>query len=159
MVASEWPYRVEPGSSRLPDGVDGLVAEADAEGVRNVRFLVDRWRDGTARFDGPGEQVLVVVHRSDDAVVGIGGLTACPDVAGALRMRRFYVHPGHRRHGAARTMAAALIDHGLAHTDTLTCNAQASAAAPPFWESLGFRPVERAGITHVLERSAAVQRP
>jgi hypothetical protein len=36
----------------------------------------------------------------------------------------------------------------------ITCNAQASAAAPRFWEAMGFEPVDDADITHVLRRPA-----
>jgi hypothetical protein len=41
-----------------------------------------------------------------------------------------------------------VIASGFEHVDTLTCNARASAAAPPFWEAMGFTPVDIAGITH-----------
>jgi len=64
------------------------------------------------------------------------------------------VSPAARRHGIARDLATQLIDGAAHHTSKVTCNAQASAAAPPFWESLGFTPVVTDGITHVLDLTA-----
>lgn len=130
--------------------LDPLAAQAEREGIRNVRALVEGWRDGSLRFDGPGERLLAAVAGTE--VVGVGGLTACPHVPGALRVRRFYVAPGWRRRGVARTLARPLLDGAWTHTDLVTCNARASAAAPLFWESLGFTPVDRAGITHERRR-------
>ena len=141
---------IEPAARWLPSGLDGLRREADAEGIRIVGAVIDRWTDGTQRYDGPGE-MLVVAARPRDVAVAVGGLTWCPNVAGALRVRRFYVSPAARRHGIARDLATQLIDGAAHHTSKVTCNARASAAAPPFWESLGFTPVVIDGITHVLD--------
>ena len=49
----------------------------------------------------------------------------------------------------ASAIAEELIATGHAYSDLLTCNARASAAAGPFWESVGFLPVDTHGITHV----------
>ncbi|MGH1504442.1 MAG: GNAT family N-acetyltransferase [Acidimicrobiales bacterium] len=145
--------RIEVVTEALPPGFDALRRQADAEGIRNVGALVDRWRSGEARFDGPGERL--VVARLDGVLVGVGGVNACPEVAGALRVRRFYVAPSARRGGVARVLAEHLIARASGHADLLTCHAGASAAAAPFWEAMGF---ERAGdrfpgtrITHVAE--------
>jgi len=138
---------VQPAAVLLPDGVGGLADAAEAEGLRVVSTVIDRWVDGTQRFAAPGESLLIA--RADGEAIAIGGLAHCPNVAGALRVRRFYVHPSWRRRGVARTLVQQLIEGGLRHTDTLTCNARASAAAPPFWESLGFAAVDLEGITHV----------
>ncbi len=54
----------------------------------------------------------------------------------------------------ARVLAKQLIDLGFDHTDTLTCNAGASDAAVPFWETMGFVPSDRAGITQTRTRQA-----
>lgn len=114
-------------------------------------MLIQRWLDGTERYDRPGESVLAAT--SGDEVVGIGGLTRCPHVDGALRVRRFYVLPGWRRRGVARALAAQLVDHGFRHAETITCNARASAAAPRFWESVDFVPTSAIeGVTHWRHR-------
>ena len=134
----------------VPDALAALADQADAEGIRNVRAVIDRWEHGEERFDRPGEQLLVAV--ADDEVVGVGGLTICPTVPGAFRVRRFYVHPAWRRRGVATALASALLESWPPEVSLLTCNAQASAGAPIFWESMGFEPVDVPGITHVLRR-------
>ncbi len=143
-VAAAAPY--------IPDGInsaDGLEAMAVDEGVRNVSHLLSAWASGEERYDRSGEQLLVAIDKATQTVVGIGGLSLCPDVESALRVRRFYVAPNYRRRGVARALAQQLIDHGLQHTATLSCNARASAAAKPFWESMGFQQTTIAGITHI----------
>jgi GNAT superfamily N-acetyltransferase len=139
-------FRVVPATQFLPDRLASLAAHADQEGVRIVSVVRERWEDGSERYKGRGERILAAV--ADDEVVGIGALSQCPHVGGALRMRRFYVAPPWRRHGVARSIAEELIATGHADSDVLTCNAQASAAAGPFWESVGFVPVDTEGITH-----------
>ena len=104
---------IEPAAD-VAINLDSLRREADDEGIRVVGIVIDRWVDGTQRYDVPGE----------------------------------------RRHGIARDLATRLIDSAAHHTSMVTCNARASAAAPPFWESLGFTPVATDGITHVLDLPA-----
>jgi len=142
--------QVVPAAPFLPGALGPLAAHADAEGIRIVSTVRARWEDGSERFLGPGEAILAAV--AGDEVIGIGALSQCPDVLGALRMRRFYVAPSWRRHGVGRALASQLIEAGHAHTGILTCNAQASAAAAPFWESLGFVRSELERITHVHRR-------
>lgn len=135
----------------MPDGLTGLEVEARSSGVRNVTMLVDRWVDGSERFDAPGELLLVARDSASGCVIGVGGLSRCPDVAGAFRVRRFYVAERWRRRGIARTLARALIDDRSRRGDLLTCNAKASGSAAPFWESMGFERVDGIdGITHQL---------
>jgi GNAT superfamily N-acetyltransferase len=147
--------RIEPAETWLPDRLDGLAEQASAEDIRIVARVVSRWRDGSERFDGPGERLYVAVDHEKGVTIGIGGLAQCPDVPGALRMRRFYVAPLYRRHGVARGLAQRLIEDVEGATTTLTCNARASAAAPPFWESMGFEPVDAPGITHLRHLSSS----
>ena len=137
-------------ASVMPDGLRDLEVEARSAGIRNVTFLIERWVDGTAHFDGPGESLLVALDETSSSCLGVGGLSRCPDVPGALRMRRFYVAERCRRQGVAQALAAQLISAGFRHTGVLTCNARASKAAPPFWEAMGFEPVAIEGITHRL---------
>lgn len=143
---------IEPASPHIPEGLATLSEAAAAERVRIVRVVIERWVDGEERFDAVGERLLVAV--ADGEVVGVGGLSQCPDIAGALRMRRFYVHPAWRRRGVARALAEALVASGFEHSDVLTCNAGATAAAAPFWEALGFDPVAQPGITHRRRRQS-----
>jgi GNAT superfamily N-acetyltransferase len=143
-------FRVTPAATLLPDGVAPLAVHADQEGVLIVATVLERWEDESERYRGRGEAILAAVV--DDEVVGIGALSHCPYLEGALRMRRFYVAPAWRRHGVARSLAEELIAAGDAYTDLITCNARASAAAAPFWESVRFVPTDVEGITHVRRR-------
>jgi GNAT superfamily N-acetyltransferase len=144
-------YTICPGAPHLPEGLDPLASEADREGIRNVRTLLERWKDGTERFDRAGESVLVAV--AAHTVIGVGGLSQCPTVSGALRVRRFYVSPDWRRRGVAGSLADRLVESGFTYADLLTCNAAASDAAPVFWEAMGFEPVTTEGVTHTLRRT------
>ena len=138
----------------LPDGFAALLADAAAEGVRNMALLADGWASGDQRFQGDGETLLGALLAG--TLVGVGGLSVEPAAdRPALRVRRFYVRPDFRRQGVARTLASALIQEGLDQVDLLTVNAAASPAAAPFWEAQGFSPDATGPWTHVLRRSAA----
>jgi GNAT superfamily N-acetyltransferase len=143
-------FSVVPGEPYLPSGLDRLRAEAEAEAIRNVPTLVDRWLDGSERYDRDGERVLAAI--AADEVVGIGALSRCPTVPDALRVRRFYVSPAWRRRGVARRLATTLLASGFDHAETITCNAGASDAAAPFWERMGFARTDITGVTHVRRR-------
>lgn len=145
------PVSLQPAADLIPDGLADLGVQAEAEGIGIVARVLDRWADGSERYDRAGEALLAAVD-SDGEVAGIGGLTVCPTVAGAMRVRRFYVRPDQRRLGVARLLASTVIERGFEHASTLTCNAGASDGAVPFWESMGFEPIDHPGITHVFAR-------
>lgn len=134
--------------NELPIGIETLAPLAEAEGVNNLRLLLDGWRAGEW-FDGDGEALFAAFAAGE--LVGIGGVTPCSHLNGAERVRRFYVAPDFRRTGVGRTLATAAMQHGLRYTRTLTCNARASTAAAPFWEAMGFEPVQATGYTHLFE--------
>jgi len=146
-------FRIASATETLPIDLEALAVEAASAGVNNVGTLVERWADGSERYSSPGESMLIA-RGVDGAAVGVGGIALCRDVPGALRVRRFYVSSAQRRRGIARHLAESLIESGFAYTNTLTCNAGASSAAPPFWEAMGFRRVAIAGITHQMTRSS-----
>ncbi len=143
-------FRIERVHTDLPPDIASLHVAAASEGVRNVGTLIEDWNSGKATFDQEGEALFGAF--GDGALVGVGGVTRDPERQGALRVRRFYVHQDWRRRGVARALAGAAMTHARAHTDTLTCNARASAAAAPFWEAMGFSPVEARDVTHILRR-------
>ena len=134
----------------LPDGFDDLVAEASGEGVRNMALLAEGWRSG-AHFQDDGEVLLAAFLAGE--LAGIGALSVEPAASEpARRLRRFYVRPAMRRRGAATALASALIHEGFDSVALLTVNAQASPAAPPFWEAQGFVPDTSGPWTHVMRR-------
>ncbi len=143
-------FDIEEANDARIAALDGLAAEAAEAGIRNVGRLIEWWFDGTQTYNADGE--LLLIARSGQRPIGVGGVAECPDVAGALRVRRFYVASSWRRRGVASALASRLVEHAGGHASTITCNAQASAAAPVFWEAMGFSRVEIPGITHVLQR-------
>ena len=149
MKASDDPLEIEPMLAALPVGFDALRADALAEGFRQVERLAADWDAGRIRFDRDGEALLAA--RLNGVLVGIGGLTIEPVVAGALRMRRFYVRPAFRRIGVGRQLVTALLA-GLDDDRSITVNAAPASIA--FWESVGFNPDPRDGHTHVLSRES-----
>ena len=137
----------------LPYGVSRLVEDSLKHGIMSVSKLERNWRSGQERFDQDGAGLFGAFY--DDMLVGVGGTTPEKEYSeAAMRMRRLYVLSQFRRRGIARKLAGECMRHGLLACDTLTCNAEASAAAPLFWESMGFRSVDLPNITHVYDDRA-----
>jgi GNAT superfamily N-acetyltransferase len=129
----------------LPEGFSTLRDEARAEGHSMLDTFAAEWETGKTRFDRPGE--ALVAGYSDDILAGIGGVTVEPAIAGAFRMRRFYVRAAFRRSGVARQLALALLDGAARPGRVFTANAAVGSEA--FWESLGFTPDRREARTHI----------
>ena len=134
----------------LPTGFDALQTDARAEGFRQIERLATDWGTRATRFDRDGEALLAV--RVDGTLAGVGGLTVEPVVPNALRMRRFYVRPAFRRGGIGRQLVMALLARARP-SQLITVNA--APGSIPFWEPLGFRPDQRDGHTHILDRGSA----
>ena len=133
----------------LPHGFDVMLAEAAAEGVRNMAMLAAEVGSEADPFADSGGALFAALV--EGGLAGIGGVTAEASLAEpAMRMRRLYVRPGYRRGGIARTLAGAMMQQGFQTAQLLTLNAAASAAAAPFWEAMGFEAVDWPGITHAL---------
>jgi len=131
--------------------LEGLSFAAEEEGIKNVSRLIQDWILGQTLFDGTGE--CLCLAEVDGLIIGVGGLLKCKVVPDALRVSRFYVHPDWRRKGIAREIANEALSHVWDFAKVVTCNAQASSIASPFWELLGFRAVNMPGITHLLDVS------
>ncbi|WP_245472047.1 GNAT family N-acetyltransferase [Rhizobium jaguaris] len=144
-MASEIDIRPVFGS--LPQAIHSLAIEARSEGFRFLDRLIDEWSDGRNRFDRSGECLLTAY--AGDKLAGVGGVTFEPGIAGALRMRRFYIHPSMRRRGIGRMLASSLIDRARPATSLLTVYA-ATEDAPAFWEALGFQQACSDGYSHIL---------
>lgn len=131
----------------LPEAFPLLQSLAEAEGVRNMALLARQWAGSGNPFDDPGALFAAFV---EGELAGVGGVTPQAELARpAMRMRRLYVAPAFRRHGVGRMLATAMIQQGLQSASLLTCNARATAAAPPFWEAMGFEPAQDGlGFSH-----------
>lgn len=132
----------------LPHGFDVMSAEASAEGVRNMAMLKAEFGSADDPYVDPG---VLFAAFADGALAGVGGVTVQAGLAEpAMRMRRLYVRPAFRRAGVARALAGAMMQQAFQAAPLLVLNAAASAAAPPFWEAMGFERVEWPEITHAL---------
>jgi GNAT superfamily N-acetyltransferase len=133
----------------MPSGLDVLQSSASEEGVKNVSRLIQDWNLGKTLFDGTGECLFIA--QVNEMTAGVGGVLKCKIVPGALRVSRFYVLPEWRKKGIASAIANESLIHAREFADVITCNAQASEIAAPFWESLGFTKVNISGLTHILQ--------
>jgi GNAT superfamily N-acetyltransferase len=138
---------IRPVIGTLPQQVHSLAIEARREGYRFLDRLIDEWSDGSNSFDRDGECLLMVFIGKVPA--GIGGLTAEPRIAGALRMRRFYIHPSARGQGIGRMLADALIGRARQMTTLLTVHS-GTGDASAFWQALGFQECLGDGYSHLL---------
>ncbi|MEL6687486.1 MAG: GNAT family N-acetyltransferase [Pseudomonadota bacterium] len=135
----------------LPADFQRLVEGSLVESIHSMDKLQTYWRSGKERFDSNGARLFAATYQG--ILVGVAGVTREPDQSfQAMRMRRLYVLQEFRRQGIAKRLALECMRTGLQTCATLTCNAKASIAAPPFWESLGFQPIEHASITHIYQR-------
>lgn len=141
--------RLERLVEALPCEFDVIVAEAAAEGVRNMAMLAREFGAAQDPFREPGGALFAAFV--EGALAGVGGVT--PEAAlaePAMRLRRLFVRPAFRRAGVGRALAGAMMQQGFQTAPLLTLNAAASPAAPPFWEAMGFAPVDWPGVTHAL---------
>lgn len=132
----------------LPYDFEMLRHDAACEGKRFVERLRAEWESGRQRFAGVHE--ALVAARVHGELAGIGGLTVDPDMTSAMRMRRFYIRPSHRRHGIGRQLAMTLLSRSIAKGTIVTVNTD-DAGAALFWETLGFQYDPKAGHTHRLQ--------
>lgn len=133
----------------LPADVQPLVTESEHAGLRLVRRLVDEWRDGSNRFDRPGEALFGAWR--DERLVGVCGLNVDPyaDDDRIGRVRHLYVLVDARRHGVARALMAETLAAARGRFPTLRLSTSNPAAAR-LYESLGFRPLTEPHCTHRL---------
>lgn len=118
----------------LPVGFEALRAEADAEGHRHMSRLA------AERAETPELFIALLAAFDDGELLGIGGMTAEPGDASAIRMRRLYVTQAARGRGVARAIANALLNEALGQTRLVTVHA-GNPGAERFWEAMGFAPV------------------
>lgn len=135
----------------LPDKTADFAEIALGEGVANMQKLVEAWASGEERFNTEGAGLFAAYE--DRVVIGFGGTTREAGTSHpAMRMHRFYVHPEQRGHGVGHALAQTVIRYAEASARLLVVNARASAVAAPFWEALGFQPIDSPTITHASWR-------
>jgi GNAT superfamily N-acetyltransferase len=118
-----------------------------------VLRLAEAWRDGSNRFDAPGEAMFGAFL--GDRLVGLCGLNHDPfdPAEHAGRVRHLYVATRHRRTGVGRLLIEAVVDRATGWFDYLNTNCPPEAAQ--FYETLGFVPHTAERITHRLPLAPA----
>lgn len=132
---------------QLPSDIDRLVDAAHEEGHNLVARLVDEWRDGSNRFDRPGE--VLAEARCRGVLCGIGGLNVDPylEDPSVGRIRHVYVEPQRRREGVGRVLIDFLVDRAMDHFDRVRLRS-VQWPGPDFYGSLGFTETHEAEATH-----------
>ncbi len=120
---------------RLPDDIGLLCQEAVKEGYTHLSRLMAEWENHTVRFDNAGECLYCATAAG--TTIAVGGLTQDNNVPGALRVRRFYVSPAHRKTGLGQHLARSVLS-SIEGPQILTCNAP-TPGAKAFSRAVGFR--------------------
>ena len=121
--------------------LDDLARDAEQDGHRMVTRLIADWKDGTNRFDRPGE-VLYVVYEGDD-VAAAGGLNIDPFVeTGRVgRVRRLYVASDRRRRGIGSVLVEQIVRDAEKSFAVLRLRTFDEPAAA-FYRACGFEDVQ-----------------
>tara|TARA_R110002020_G_scaffold114717_7_gene263901 strand:+ start:457 stop:888 length:432 start_codon:yes stop_codon:yes gene_type:complete len=124
-----------------------LADEAWEDGYPFVERMLQDWKSGENRFDGPGARLIGAFD--DERPVGFCGLCRDPFVAeNTGRLRHLYVDRGHRQEGVARALVARALDGAAIWFPRVRL--RATPASRGFYEHLGFHPVDETDATHAL---------
>ncbi|NIJ65344.1 GNAT superfamily N-acetyltransferase [Sphingomonas leidyi] len=137
----------------LDGGIARLAGEADSEGHRFMRRLLDEWCSGANRFNGDGEFLLGVDINGQ--IAAIGGLNLDPYAADAriCRLRHVYVSSAARRNGVGSLLVKRIIFDASRSFATLRLRT-ATPEAAAFYERLGLRKSNQEAATHILDLQA-----
>lgn len=145
---------IEVRKIELPvDGIDGLQAEAKAEGYDFIETLVDDWTSASNRFDAAGEMLLGCFE--GETLIAVGGLNVDPFTRDPLigRIRRVYVRRDWRNKGIGAAMMTWLIEQASESFSCVRLRAGSPDAAR-LYERLGFVAIENPDATHMLSFNA-----
>jgi GNAT superfamily N-acetyltransferase len=140
--------RIEHITPQAP-GFGKLNEEAAASGYQFLGRLEEEWRDGSNRFDLPGEVLFGAFE--GERLLGVCGLNRDPYTRDQRigRLRHLYVLESERRRGTARTLVEALLTLCASRFEIVRLRTD-SAAAAIFYEVIGFRLVNEPTATHSL---------
>lgn len=118
--------------------ISHLVQESESEGYRFLTRLVGDYKDGTNKFDKPGEALFSIRNKSGD-VVAIGGVnqSTFSEDTQVARLQRFYVLDAARRHGVGSLLLKEIIDHSRGQFNEMTVRTE-SSKADAFYRANGF---------------------
>lgn len=132
--------------------ISRLINESEEEGYRFLSRLVKDYKDGTNKFNRPGEALFSIRNEKGD-VVAIGGANRSPftDNKQTARLRRFYVLEEARRQGVGSLLLKEIINHSRSVFTEMTVRTE-SSKADAFYRANGFELDDSASeTTHILK--------
>lgn len=125
-----------------------LADEAWGDGYPFVERMIEDWKSGGNRFEGPGARLIGAFD--DDELIGFCGLNRDPYTEENVgRVRHLYVHLGHRHAGVAKALVGHALDGASIWFPRIRL--RATPASRSFYEHLGFQPVEETDATHAMK--------
>ena len=133
----------------LGDEVMPLVIEAESQGHRFMRRLVDDWVSGANRFQKTGEFLLSACI--EGRLVAVGGLNNDPYalIEHVGRLRHVYVLDTARRLGIGTLLVKRIMEDAAESFSMLRLRTKTTDAAE-FYERLGFQKTSEQSATHVI---------
>ncbi len=133
----------------LDEEVMPLVMEAESQGHRFMRRLLDDWESGANRFQKAGE-FLLSAH-IEGRLVAVGGLNNDPYalIGHVGRLRHVYVLDTARRLGIGTLLVKRIMEDAAESFSTLRLRTKTTEAAE-FYERLGFQKTSEQTATHVI---------
>ncbi|WP_086935995.1 GNAT family N-acetyltransferase [Pseudomonas sp. GM78] len=132
--------------SALPSEVLVLEAEAVTEGFRFLTRLVADWKNGSNRFNQPGECLLGAFR--DGQLIAIGGLSydpyAGPDIG---RLRRVYVARVSRGQNVGKALVQQLLAYAAGRFRVVRLSTDTPEGAA-FYLRCGFQQIHNDFATH-----------
>jgi GNAT superfamily N-acetyltransferase len=127
----------------LPQAIVELEQEANKEELALVTRMIEEFKSGKNRFDGPGEFFLTAYD--NDKLIACGGLSQQwneNDVEARIgRVRRFYVLPEYRKHGVGKHLLKYLENKAVVNFSALCLYTDTHPAAH-FYQKMNYVFVE-----------------
>lgn len=137
--------------SALPPEILVLQAQAITEGFRFLTRLVDEWKDGSNRFDQPGEGLFGALRNGK--LIAVGGLSYDPYAGADIgRLRRVYVSRAARGQCVGKALVRQLLGYAAQRFRVVRLSTDTPEGAA-FYLRCGFQPVQDDFATHVIFRS------
>lgn len=128
---------------RLPQSIDTLINESEAEGFRFLRRLFDDFNSGKNQFNQVGEALFVIENKG--LLLAIGGVNRTNSTTG--RIRRFYVAKQFRGLGIGGQLLDAIETHTAKHFTTIELYTDTPDASS-FYRRHHYQPVKQPKVSH-----------
>lgn len=133
--------------SALPPEILILEAEAVTEGFRFLTRLVADWKNGSNRFDQPGECLLGAFRNGQ--LIAIGGLSYDPYARSDTgRLRRVYVARASRGQNVGKALVQQLLEYAAQRFRVVRLSTDTPEGSA-FYLRCGFQQIHDDFATHV----------